>query len=328
MKQHLKLILGILVSLVFLYLAFREFSLSDITVALGRMNGWLLPVGVGLFFVDVYLICIRWSYQLRVMKQRKGLSFSHPVSAVAVVPSVAMGYFGNNVFPARMGEFFRAFSWDRKTSMGKSAILATIVIERIFDGLAMVSIAVVSSLFFELSPSMTSVIQLSAGLFIVLLGVAFVVVLHPQLSERLLDTLVSHIPHEGLQKSLKHFYHAFLDAFALLPNFKSIAILYLLSVANWFFEGTVYYVTALAFGIELPLYVFTFTAAITSLTTLIPSAPGYVGTFHYVVKETLGLFAVPAQIAASYSIVVHLVLWLPITLIGGFFAWYEGVKKE
>ncbi|MEI6221320.1 MAG: lysylphosphatidylglycerol synthase transmembrane domain-containing protein [bacterium] len=329
LKGNAKFILGIVVSLLFLYLAFGGLQFDKVFQEYQRINSWYLLLAVGFFFMDVFWVCIRWSYQLHNLNIRKDLKVTFPITPISVIPSVAIGYFANNIFPARAGEFFRTFSWCKKTGMGKSVVLATVVVERIFDGLAMVTLAVVSSFFIKdkIDGSIAFVIQLGAFIFLGILVFAFLMLFFPKPMEKILDSLVGFIPHTKIQDSIKHIYHSFIDAFKLLPNFKSVGLLYFFSLMSWLFEGLVYMITAKAFGFDLPVYAFIFTAAFASLWTLIPSTPGYAGTFDFAVVKAMGLFAVSASVGAGYTILLHLVLWLPITLIGAFFAWREGVKK-
>ena len=92
-----------------------------------------------------------------------------------------------------------------------------------------------------------------------------------------------------------------------------------LSVLAWLLEGTMYACVAWALHVGGSPVAPWFAAATGTLATLIPSSPGYVGTFDYF--AILGLTAFGAQRAAAtaFAVVVHVVLWLPVTLVGAAF---------
>jgi uncharacterized membrane protein YbhN (UPF0104 family) len=81
----------------------------------------------------------------------------------------------------------------------------------------------------------------------------------------------------------------------------------------------------LSFGIDLPVYVALLTVVIVNIGILIPSAPGYVGAFEFFTISALSIFAVEKSIALSYAIVLHAVLFIPITIIGVYYFWKENL---
>ncbi len=127
-RRWLPLVIGIAVSAVFLYIGLRGLKLSDVWHDMRDINfGWVL-VGATVYFGAVWGRTWRWHYLLRSIK---------PISLRALFPVVVIGYMGNNVYPFRAGEVIRAYVLKRNEEVNVSASLATIVIERIFDGLVM-----------------------------------------------------------------------------------------------------------------------------------------------------------------------------------------------
>src|SRR3972149_933239 len=120
--------LGIAISAVFLYLALRGLHLGEVWQAVKTARYiWLLP-GIAIYFVGVWARAWRWHYLLRPLKA---------ISTRAMFPVVTIGYMGNNIYPARAGEVLRAYVLRREQGVPVSASLATIVVERIFDGVVM-----------------------------------------------------------------------------------------------------------------------------------------------------------------------------------------------
>jgi uncharacterized membrane protein YbhN (UPF0104 family) len=119
---------GVLISVVFLYLALRGLGLQELGNALVEANYiWILP-GVAVYFLGVWVRAWRWHYLLRPVKQ---------IPTRTMFPIVTIGYMGNNIFPARMGEVLRAVVLKKHENVPISASLATIIVERVFDGVVM-----------------------------------------------------------------------------------------------------------------------------------------------------------------------------------------------
>jgi uncharacterized membrane protein YbhN (UPF0104 family) len=77
----------------------------------------------------------------------------------------------------------------------------------------------------------------------------------------------------------------------------------------------------MSFDLSLPFYVMVLTTAVANLGTMVPSSPGYVGTFEALCVFTLGLFGVSQALALSYTIVLHIALLVPVVLWGIFYMW-------
>src|SRR5512134_673300 len=116
--------MGVIISIFFLTLALRGLQLQDVWGAVQGANYWWLIPGIAVYFVAVWVRAWRWHYLLRPVK---------PVSTGVLFPLTAIGYMGNNIYPARAGEVLRAVLLNRIEGVPVSASLATIIVERIFD---------------------------------------------------------------------------------------------------------------------------------------------------------------------------------------------------
>ncbi|MGH7450949.1 MAG: lysylphosphatidylglycerol synthase transmembrane domain-containing protein, partial [bacterium] len=124
-----RFILGLLVSAVFIYLAFRKIEFLQMWQALQQANYlWLFPA-VGFMFISLWLRAMRWGYFMEPIKPGIGL---HKLFA-----SMMIGYYGNNVFPLRAGEVLRAYAIGKSTGVSRMAAFATIFVERLIDVLAL-----------------------------------------------------------------------------------------------------------------------------------------------------------------------------------------------
>ena len=130
MKQRLKkrYILGLLIGALFLWLAFRKVDLDEVWLTLKGANYWYLIPNIILTFLGMWLRALRWKVML------------DPVGKVAlskVYASTMIGFMANNVLPFRLGEFVRPYSIGTTGGISRSAALATIALERVFDMFAL-----------------------------------------------------------------------------------------------------------------------------------------------------------------------------------------------
>src|SRR5512139_1698025 len=126
---------GILISALFLYLVLRKIDYAQLWQVLKAANYWWLIPGVAVYFIALWVRSWRWHYLLRPLKA---------IPTQVMFPIVTMGYAGNNIFPARAGEVVRAVVLKRKQDVSISASLATVIIERVFDGIVMLAFVFVN----------------------------------------------------------------------------------------------------------------------------------------------------------------------------------------
>ena len=132
MKQNRRLLigLGLIISVVFLWLAFRDLQLETFVDNIRRANAGLLIVGAGVYFAAVMVIALRWQFLLRSIRF---------VPLRELTPLVAIGYMGNNVYPFRAGEALRIYLLQRNHAVPLARATTTVLVERAFDGLVMLT---------------------------------------------------------------------------------------------------------------------------------------------------------------------------------------------
>ena len=118
--------MGAAVSVFFIYIALRGLDLLQVWHDVQTANYWWIIPGVAAYFMGVWARTWRWHYLLRPIK---------PISTDRLWPVVVIGYMGNNIYPFRAGEVMRAFLLKKQEGVSFSASIATILVERIFDGL-------------------------------------------------------------------------------------------------------------------------------------------------------------------------------------------------
>ncbi len=309
--------LGGAISLVLVYSTVRGLHLSEVWQALRNASYWWLIPGVAVYFVAVWARTWRWHYLLRPVKA---------ISLGRLFPVVVIGYMGNNVYPARVGELIRGYVLKRKEDVPFSASLATIVVERIFDGVVMLFFVFVALPLTPLPVHLRRVVILSSLLFFGLLVAFFLLAASPRRAQAIYIGAVDRFLPERLRAKTKGVLDRFMDGLRSLRSGRDMVMIFATSVAIWLTETVKYWFVMHGFGFYVPFYVLMLMAAVVNLATTIPSAPGYVGTFDKPGIEVLEGFGVPRGLATGYTLVLHAALWLPITALGVYYMWRESVS--
>lgn len=317
--------LGLLISAFFLWLVLRDLHLDDFMAQVQSANYWWLLPGVGVYLLAVWARAWRWHYLLRPLKT---------VPTASMFPIVAIGYMGNNIYPARAGEILRAVVLKRREGVPVSASLATIIVERIFDGVVMLAFIFIN--LGELAElggagSLLGGLNIQQVAFwgsLVFFGALLVFLLaamFPAASLRLLAALARLAPVRFRQQLLS-LGERFLGGLASLRSPLEILMVFLTSVVIWLLETGKYWFVMHAFNFEVSFFALMLMNGVVNLATTIPSAPGYIGTFDAPGIAVLEAYGVPAAVASSYTFVLHIALWLPITLLGAYYLAREGIR--
>jgi glycosyltransferase 2 family protein len=284
----------------FFWLALRNISRGDIESALGQLTyGWL-ATGILIYMASIALRCLRWGILLRA---------SGAVRWRHVAEALIIGYAANYLLPARLGELFRADYARRLFSMSRFTSLGTIVVERMCDGVILVA-ALWVSLALVVSPGAgdTSWMTMVGLISSVLFGAALVFVIW----SRRID----------------------LHAFGL-PDFIAVRWARLTEGISSVARGRIGVTIACSFGIwvlevlALGSIVRAFDAAfsvpqtvvlvgLASLSTLIPTAPGYLGTYQFVFSQVFALFGHPPSIGVVAATTVQVFCFGGVTVLGIF----------
>jgi uncharacterized protein (TIRG00374 family) len=121
------------------------------------------------------------------------------------------------------------------------------------------------------------------------------------------------------------FFDRFMGGLYFLRNGRDVLMVFVTSIVIWLLETVKYWFVMHAFAFTVSFIGLMLMNGVVNLTTTLPSAPGYVGTFEVgaLVLEALGI---DYSLALGYTIVLHAALWFPITTLGAWFMWRQGVK--
>ena len=319
LRKNWKILLGILISIFFIWFALRGLELDKVGFYLRTADyRWIIP-GVAVYFLAVIARTWRWHYLLRPIK---------PVPLGRLFPIVCIGYFGNNVYPARAGEVIRAIVLRRTEAITVSASLATIIVERVFDGLVMLLFVFFALPFVgaEHIPQVYRITVIVASIaFFAALLVFLWMAFDQARATRVYRYFSSRLLPERFRAPADNFFDRFMDGLKFLRNGRDVLMVFVTSVVIWLLETVKYWFVMHAFAFTISFIGLMLMNGVVNLTTTIPSAPGYIGTFE-VGARVLEALGVEYSLAFGYTIVLHAALWLPITLLGGYYMIRQGVK--
>jgi len=315
---------GVFISAVFIWLALRGLRLDEFWKAVQSANYWWLVPGIAVYFVAVWARAWRWHYLLKPVKD---------IRTRIMFPITAIGYMGNNIYPARAGEILRAVVLKRREGVPVSASLATIIVERIFDGVVMLAFVFVN---LPALAKLTSnsgfvgniqqVAVIGTGVFIGALILFLLAAMFPLVTAKMGLSFIRRLVPERWHDQTTGLMHKFLDGLASLRSPLNVLMVFLTSVIIWLLETGKYWFVMHAFSFNVSFFVLMLMNGIVNLATTIPSTPGYIGTFDAPGIAVLTAYGVDQPTAVGYTLVLHVALWLPITLLGAYYLTREGIQ--
>jgi len=307
-RRIVRIFLGCFIAIIFLWLMFRHIKLSEFVNAFtGTRFSWIIAA-LGSFCIGYFIRIERW--WLMFQKDNPKLS------RFACVGPFFASFAVNNVLPFRAGDLLRSFAFNRQLGVTSGVVLASLFVERLLDMLMVLIFLGLALGFFGLKihrfAGIGSNVLLTISLIIVcvlffpklLKPVAFV--LHRLFSA--ISPKWGEVFFNEVTKSLSTLDH--------LSRGNSMFKLILLSLMAWTAEGCVFWFSGLALPRIITPLAGWLALPVGTLSTLIPSTPGYVGTFDFFTGRAMTELGNSVADATAYSFLVHALLWLPPTVIG------------
>ena len=325
---------GLGVSAVLLALFVLTVDVSAMLSALAEAEYVLVVPAIGLYLVSVGFRTARWRWLLAHMKR---------IGLVRLYPVVVVGYMANNLLPMRLGELVRSHYVGEREGISKVSALVTIFIERLLDALTLLLFIAVIAVFVPLAglaegfgdrsgvawPALAALISVP---FVGTFGALLLIAAAPIRARALAQLVTRRLPRR-LQPQTTALIDTFFRGVAPLGSMRSLLVLFSLSAPIWLFEAGLFFVIGFAFGLD-DIYpslaqmavAMVLVTAIANIGSSIPAAPGGLGLFELIARETLVLLplaAVDRAVAAGYVAVVHASLLLPMIVLGQVFLWAE-----
>ena len=307
MKGLFKIVVGLAVTAVFVWLTLRGVDFAELGAVLRRVETYQVALGL-IFIALAYTVrVVRWQTMLRCFRPEIGFG----QTAGPFVASFAI----NNLAPLRAGDIARIFAFERQIGVQPSRVAATLIVERLLDLLALLIILAFGLSFAPaIDPVLRDVASTALGFAIAALFVVFMV---PRWIYRVL--LVGYRSNllRGIAplRIIVRFGMRLMHALQRLSNPLRFVGLLTVSLVSWVLEGGVFFAVALHASISPMVALVPLGAA--TMMTLVPSTPGHIGTFHFGAKLGYLSLGLPIAEATAAAVLAHLIVWLPVTVAGG-----------
>ena len=297
---------GLVISGLFLYFSLRGLDLHGFGSALAEAHYFYLIPTILITLLTFWIRAYRWRYLLRSVK---------PIGTLTLFSATMIGFAGNFLLPARLGELLRADAIARSSDISRSASFASIVVERILDGLTLLLFLAIILSFFSFPPWVKRGGLMALAMYLAVLAVLIALHLHVNPTLKAITHVLKPLP-ERISGRIIDLLRSFSDGLRVLSEAHNIGIVIALSLGLWLTVGAVFYVLLLGFDMVLPPHAPFVLLIILSLGIMLPSSPGFVGTFQYFCIIGLSLFGVPKDLALGYSVVLHISQYIAIVPIG------------
>lgn len=297
------------------------FAISCIAVVLllqsiewGRL--WDTLAGAEYRWLILSLLALVVEFCLRVLRWKMLLAPAKSISFLSLLRCMAIGYMANGVLPGRLGELVRVFLLARVEGVSPVLVLASVAVDRVLD---VVVLAIALALVLpttQLPAWVGSTGAVIGGGGIALLAISLLLAYPP--GRRALLAVLAALPSFPGKAALSSWMESLCLGVQGLKGAGAQGKMLIVSLLIWLASMMMFYCGQLAFHIDAPLSSAVLVTTMTSMGAVVPSSPGYVGVFHYLVVVAMGAYGVEREVALGFAVVIHLMLILPLGLLGAF----------
>jgi glycosyltransferase 2 family protein len=298
--------LGMLISAAALYVAFSRVDLAEARESFRQADYiWLLPAivfSVGTLVARTY----RWSALLYPSEIR----FRHLFGILTV------GYTVTTVLPFRLGDVVRVFLVGGLHQIRKVRTLSTIIVERVLDVLTVIVILLALLPFVPITGRVRMVMWVGAIGIGAIIGVILLLWFNRDNALHALERGVRWQPARLSDFIVRHA-ESVIQGFSVLNSPRMVAGVIGWTAATWLSGGAMMWVMLIAFDLPHSPAIALFLLAMSALSMVVPSSPGFVGVYHALMIEALvTIFDAPSGTAASFAVMTHLLLFVPTVILG------------
>ncbi|MGY8798086.1 MAG: lysylphosphatidylglycerol synthase transmembrane domain-containing protein [Longimicrobiales bacterium] len=325
MKHWGKALFGGGVTVVALWWALHDVPVADVGESMRGADLTLLAAATFVATFGFLIRALRWRFLLTPVAPDTTLR--------SRFGSVSIGFMGNNILPARAGEFARPYALSKMEPVSMSAAFGTLVVERFLDGIMLLVFLVIPVLTpgFPSSEALTSGTGALvfkggiAGVIVVLLALVFMAAM-PSRFVRVAEYCARFLPRR-IAGPLVDALESFLDAMAIMRDPKLLTYAMVWTAIFWTWHGLSFWLGMMAFGIDTGFVSAIFTEAVVGFAVAVPAAPGFLGTFQVGADFALGtVYGVDAGDSLAFGFGYWAAGWFPITAIGLYYAWSIGMS--
>lgn len=316
-RRSLRIAVSVAISAVFLGFAVRGVNWNEALAALGSANYlWvvlMLPVTV-------------WTLYIRAQRWRVFLHAVGTAPMRALVSATNIGFLANMVLPLRIGEVVRPVLLSRRAGLPLSGVLASVLLERIFDMFTVLFLFGVSASLVDVSPQVRQWGWMLSGLAMAVAAVIVLIRMQERLALRIARGIADLLP-ARLGGQAYGFAQGFVKALEMLDSPAAYLRAFGWSLYLWLAISIVYVFGFWAFHLDIePLRGALVLTTLVAIAVSVPSAPGFIGSFQLGCVLGLRIFGIPESPALAYSIVLHLTQFVGVIGAGLYSLWSENIS--
>lgn len=321
-------VLGIALGAALLYFSLRGVDAARVLAEIRQANVPLFALSI--VFATLPIVVRAWRWKALLEPVRKGTAFRSRYRATMI------GFMANNVLPARVGEFARAYTLSRMEPVPVVASIGSLVVERLFDGFVVVAFLLLAMA----SPGFPAIGSLAgqspgallsavATVLVVLAAALLVMVLWPGVIIRIAERVAGWVLPARFRRPVVDALHAFLNGLGSLRDPRLLGRAAFWSLAVWTTSGIGFWLGFEAFGIDAPFAAAIFLQSLIALAVALPSAPGFFGLWEAAARIGLvDIWGVELDKALGFALGYHIGGFLSVTILGLYYAWRLGLSWE
>lgn len=311
--RALQIFVGVAISVLLVWFAFRKQHLATIWADIRTVHVGTLLLAIFFATIAFPLRTPRWRLLLRRLDDR-------PIPLQPLWRAIAIGFAANNVLPLRAGEVLRVGAVSRLADVPFAAALSSVAVERVLDALTVIALIGIGLLTAHLPPGVriggvpVAVVATRTGIVcLVALVVALLASWRRTTALALLDRILPSGPFS--QRVVAFVDHLLRGLGAMRDPRRAIPII-AWSATIWLVNAFAYYLAFRAFGFAVPFSGALVVQGVLMIGIAVPSGPGYVGIFEYIIPAALSLYNIDPDAALACAVTYHVTTFIPITLLG------------
>ena len=301
-----KVIFGIVISVILVWLSVRGIKFQDVLNDLEEIKLSYVFLFIILMVFMQYLRSYRWGVILQPLEK---------IDQVSLFSITSVGFLAIAAIPARIGELARPYLISRRSSIKMSSALGTIIVERILDSFTVLTMALIVLFFIDLPPWMIKASIIFSLFALALYCFILFLILRRDAALKFINIILNKLPGK-LANKIDSLIHHFIDGLAIITNVKLLLYLFILSAVIWLLDVLAIYILLQAFDFDLPIIASFILMIIIIIGIAIPTAPGFIGNWHYSCVLALGIFGLAKTDALSFAVVHHFLSMVIVLVLG------------
>jgi len=307
---------GILIALALLAFCLKDIKASEVKELYNRIDYLLLiPALIGAFLFMIFR-GMRWRL---IVQQQKEIRVMHALSLYSA------GQMLNMVMPMLTGQVGRMILFNKRAGLKKTFIFSTIILEVLFDAIALITFLILISMAFAFPSEYRSLGVMISVLTVIGLTLLYLI-LHFRDSIDNLSRKCFRKRWPGFYITVRKFLLTFINGMEMLKSSQHMAGSIIYSFLSWSMHTISIFYLLKAFGFHLPIATAATVMIVNTIAMMVPITPGNAGTFEIAVSRSLTAFSVGRSDAVLFALALHLIDMVPVFAMGLYFTHIEKIS--